>query len=153
MAVVVMSDMLAPDAAPTHRQQIKLITRGGAEIIGATGEGALRRMIKILRGGGVLAIASDLPGRTEVTFLGRRRLGSYGAARLAALTDSVVYPVTSHRDRRGRVSMAAEPPLDSRDFADPKDLLQAMMHAHEPAILAWPESFESVLDRWGNPTT
>ena len=57
--------------------------------------------------GEVVAIASDVPGRTPLRFVGRDVLGSFGAARLATDADAPVVVMTSEEDADGPVHPAA----------------------------------------------
>jgi lauroyl/myristoyl acyltransferase len=102
-----------------------------------------------LRPGSTLAIASDVPGRTPVEFLGRPVLGSFGAARIAMLADAPVVLVTAHRDGDGGSYLRVHPPLEPRDFTDPAVLLAEILRRHGEAVLAWPEALDAPLARWG----
>ena len=75
-------------------------------------------MRDLLRGGELVALASDLAGSLEMTMLGRRVSAGSGAARLAAELEVPLVPV------------------------------QAIADAHAPAILAWPEGLMEPLERW-----
>jgi lauroyl/myristoyl acyltransferase len=137
--------MLAPDAHLAYRQHKNVVLRGTKLIPSVGGTEAIASH---LRPGTVLAIAPDVAGRTPVTWLGRPVLGSFGSARIAALTDSPVVVVTAHREGDGSF-VQVHPPLDPRDHPDPGDLLDAILRTHEPAILAWPEAVESPRARFG----
>src|SRR3546814_14477778 len=76
------------------RQHMRVMTERATVI--PTTEGS-KAVLAALAPGVVMAIASDVPGQTEVEFLGRRVMGSFGAARLAALTDSKIVVVTAVR--------------------------------------------------------
>jgi len=108
-------------------------------------------MVDLLENRAILGIASDVAGRTPVRFLGRELKGSFGAARIATQTNSPVVLVTSHRSADGSPSLQVHAPLEPRDFADPADLLAEIMRRHEPAVLAWPEAFDSPYSRLGAP--
>ena len=136
-----------PDAAPWLRQHALISTRGCSGFSSAEGSAGVRAR---LEAGQLVAIASDMPGRTEVDFLGRRRLGSFGAARLAHETGRPVLVVTSHRDAAG-AHFRVHAPLDPAEFANPRALLEQMLRLHEPAVLAWPEAYEEPRQRWGCP--
>jgi len=105
----------------------------------------------LLEQGAILGIASDVAGRTPVQFLGRELLASFGAARLAVQTNSPVVLVTSHQRPEGSPSLQVHEPIEPGDFADPADLLAEIMRRHEPAVLAWPEAFDSPYARLGRP--
>ena len=145
--------MMAPwffeaDAAPWLRQHALITRRGCSVFSSAEGSAGVRSR---LTAGKLGAIATDMPGHTEVEFLGRRRLGSFGAARLAYETGRPVLVVTSHRDAAGEHFRVHEP-LDPSRFDDAHALLAAMLRLHEPAVLAWPEAYEEPRQRWGVPT-
>jgi lauroyl/myristoyl acyltransferase len=143
---VMAADTLLPDAPIAYRQHKNVCLKGTRLIPNVGGTDALAAQ---LAPGTILAIASDVPGRTPVTFLGREVLGSSGAPRIATMTDSPVVAVTTQRDDTGRTWLQLHEPLDPRDFADPIDLLKAMLRIHEPPVLAWPEAFESPTVRFG----
>jgi lauroyl/myristoyl acyltransferase len=144
--VLTLPAALEPGAPATVRQHIRVVRRGATTVpaLGGT-EAVVARM----RPGAVLAIASDVPGRTPVQFLGRRVLGSFGAARVAVLSDSPVVVVTSHRDAHGG-HLRVHPPLEPRAFPDAAALLEAVLARHAAAVLAWPEAVDTPLARWGS---
>jgi len=121
-------------AAP-FRHHLKIVASGGRMVpaIGGT-----EKFVEMVKPGDIWAIASDLPGHTEVTFLGRRVLGSFGAARIAALTNSQVVTIRAMRDENGTY-LQVDPPLEPADYAGPRELLDAILERHEEAVLAWPE--------------
>ena len=98
-------------------------------------------IIDLMRPGVTMAIASDVPSRTPVRFLGREVMGSAGAARIATTTDSPVVVITAHREG-GRHHLQLHEPLEPSSFTDPLDLLDAVLRIHEEAVLAWPEALE-----------
>lgn len=108
-------------------------------------------MVELVEQGEIVAIASDVAGRTPVQFLGRELRGSFGAARIATQTNTPVVLVTSHRSADGSPSLQVHEPLEPADYADPADLLAEIMRRHEPAVLAWPEAFDSPYTRLGIP--
>jgi lauroyl/myristoyl acyltransferase len=117
------------------RHHLNIVASGGRMIRAV---GGTDKFVEMVKPGMVLAIASDLPGQTEVTFLGRRVRGSFGAARIAALTNSQVVIIRAMKDENG-TSLQVDPPIEPSDYAGPKELLDAMLRRHEEAILAWPE--------------
>ena len=145
LTIVMTPDMMGPDAVAAYRQHYRVVQRGGHVIPSTVGS---EGFADLLRAGATLAIASDVPGRTPVTFLGRRVLGSFGAPRLATLTDSPVVVVTTLRDADGPHLQVHEP-LEPTDFPDPGALLDEMLRIHGEAVLAWPEAFESPPARFG----
>jgi lauroyl/myristoyl acyltransferase len=145
LTMVAAPEMLAADAPAAWRQHIAVVRRGGVLVPASLGTEALTDLV---RGGAIVAIASDVPGRSPVTFLGRRVRGSFGAARIAAMADCPVVLVTSHRDEHGSHLQVHEP-LEPGDHRDPGDLLVEMLRRHEQAVLAWPEAFDSPDARFG----
>jgi lauroyl/myristoyl acyltransferase len=145
--MVVYPYMLEPDAPLWLQQHVRVGTaNGGTAVSAAVGTQGL---LEILRRGEVLAIASDVPGRTPMKFVGREVLGSFGAARLAAEAGSPVVVMTSEEDERGPV-IRLHDPLDPQDFDSPQSLLEAMLAIHEDVILRWPEATDLPLSRWGS---
>jgi lauroyl/myristoyl acyltransferase len=144
--MVVYPYMLEPDAPAWLRQHVKVaLVHGGTAVSAAVGTDA---MVDLLRRGQVLAIASDVPGRTPIRYAGRDVLGSFGSARLAALAGAPVVVMTSERDDHGPVIRLHEP-LDPAAFADPRALLERMLAVHEPVHQRWPEATDLPLSRWG----
>jgi lauroyl/myristoyl acyltransferase len=125
---------------------LRVVGRGG-EIVPAVG--GTEQLAALLRPGSALALAPDFPGRTPVTFLGRKVLGSFGTARIAMLADSPVVLITQHRDRSGGSYIQVHPPLEPRDYSEPRELLDEVLAGHGEAILAWPEALESPTARFG----
>jgi lauroyl/myristoyl acyltransferase len=140
-------DALLPEAPPHIKQHIRVVRRGGALVPASGGTDAL---VAGMKPSTILAIASDVAGRTPVDFLGRRVLGSFGAARIATLADAPVVLVTAHREGDGSYLQVHEP-LEPRSYADPADLLADMLRMHGEAVLAWPEALDSPWARWGHP--
>ncbi|MCW2755047.1 MAG: hypothetical protein JWQ32_2458 [Marmoricola sp.] len=146
MTVLSMPWAFTAEAPPYIRQQMQVIARGGAILPAGDGTDSV---VAKMKPGVTMAIASDVAGHTPVTFLGRQVLGSFGAARIAMLTNSPVTAVTSHRDGAGSYLQVHEP-LEPADYADPAELLAAILAVHEPAVLAWPEAVDQPLTRWGH---
>lgn len=136
---------LGPEAPKLTRQHMSVVARGATVRPASGGTAAL---VEEMKPGVIMAIASDVPGQTPVNFLGRDVLGSFGAARVATLSDSPVVIVTAHREGEGSYLQVHEP-LEPGDFADPADLLAEMLRTHEAPILAWPEALDMPLQRWG----
>ncbi|MBZ5737660.1 hypothetical protein [Nocardioides mangrovi] len=139
--------MLTDEAPVWLRQHVAIsCMNGGTPVsadVGAAG------MVELLERGQILAIATDVPGRTPVRFLGREVLGSFGAARLASAAGAPVVVLTTERDAQGAFVRLHEP-LDSRG-AEPRDLLDRILAIHEPVLLRWPEHTDIPLARWGLP--
>lgn len=145
--LVTLPEMLQPGLHPSMRQHMRIMLSGkGNTAIPSSGGTDL--IASHLKPGITMAIASDIPGHTEVTFLGRRVLASFGAARIATMTNSPVVVVTPVREGDGHY-LQLHPPLEPGDFADPAELLDVMLGLHAEAVLAWPEAFESPQARLG----
>lgn len=144
--MVVYPYMLADDAPRWLKQHMKVACIGGGVAVSA-GVGT-DGLMALLRSGRVVAIASDVPGRTRLRFAGREVLGSFGAARLAVATDSPVVVMTCHEDEQGTVVRLHEP-LMPEQFDGPKPLLEEMLRHLEAAILRQPEWTDIPLSRWG----
>lgn len=147
ISVVVSPEMLAPDAPAFLRQHVRTGSRGGTKTINA-GDGA-KAIAAALAGGEAVCIATDVPGQTRLPFLGRERLGSSGAARLAQATNSLVVVMTAHHDGDGGLSLGISEAVEAKDFADPDVLLRHMIGLQESAVLAWPEGYHIPTLRWG----
>ena len=144
--MVVYPYMLEDDAPLWLRQHVKVGTSGGGVAVSAAvGNDGITAL---LRRGETVAIASDVPGRTPLRFVGREVLGSFGAARLAADTGSPVVVMTSEEDRHGPVIRLHEP-LEPERFGSPRALLGRMLEIHEAALVRWPEATDLPLSRWG----
>lgn len=146
--VVAASHMLAPDAPKVRQQHLRVVSAGGHVVSNDSGFAGL---VQLVRNGATVALASDVAGRTPVTFAGREVLGSFGAPRLAFETDSPVVLCTAHPTpgRRWCPRLRLHEPLYPRDFATPHSLLDEINRRHEEAILAWPTGYERPLVRWG----
>jgi lauroyl/myristoyl acyltransferase len=128
--------------------QHRRVVASGATLVPA---GSGTDVIAAMLGPGVtLAIACDVPGRTPVTFLGHKVLGSFGTARIATLTNSPVVLATARRDAEGPY-IHIDAPIEPSDYDDPGDLLAEILRRHEGPILAWPEAAEGPAARWGVP--
>ncbi|HEU5038899.1 MAG TPA: hypothetical protein VFT70_17965 [Nocardioides sp.] len=145
--MVVYPYMLESDAPLWLQQHVRVgSANGGTAVSAAVGTDGL---LEILRRGDVLAIASDVPGRTPMRFVGRDVLGSFGAARLAADAGAPVVVMTSEEDGQGPYIRLHEP-LEPARFDSPQSLLGAMLAIHEDVILRWPEATDLPLSRWGS---
>jgi lauroyl/myristoyl acyltransferase len=136
-------------AAPgtPERQHARVVAMGGEMIESGSGTAELAERLEHRE---IVAIATDFPGRTEMTFLGRRVLGGFGAARLAAMTNSPVVLVTVERDA-GRPYLQVHQGLEPSDFDGPAELLEEILRRHEPAVLAWPEATDGPTLRFAVP--
>ena len=146
--MVVHPYMLEPGAPLWLRQHVALAcTGGGTAVSAAVGNDGI---MDLLHRGEVVAIASDVPGRTPLAFVGREVLGSFGAARLATDTNSPVIVMTSEEDAHGPFIRLHEP-LEPKRYPSPKALLERMLTVHESRQIRWPEATDLPLSRWGAP--
>jgi lauroyl/myristoyl acyltransferase len=145
LRILTLADALEADAPTQIRQHVRVVRRGGTMLPTTGGTGAV---LAALQPGVTLAIASDVAGQTPVEFLGRRVLGSSGAARIAVATDSPVVLVTSHREGEGHY-LQVHPPLEPSAFGGWEELLAEILSRHGEAVLAWPEALDNPLHRWG----
>jgi lauroyl/myristoyl acyltransferase len=101
-----------------------------------------------LRKGGIVSIACDVAGSVPVTFLGRRVKVAAGTARAAVASGVLIVPITMHKERRrdGRF-LRVEDPIDPAKFSSADQLMQAVVNAHEAAILAYPEGLQLPMER------
>ena len=137
--------MLEPDAPLWLRQHVKIACLYGGTPVSA--DVGTEGMVGHLTDGAVLAIATDVPGRTPMRFAGRDVLGSFGAARLATMTGAPVVVMTSERVGQD-FGVRLHEPIDSRG-QEPRDLLGRMLAIHEAAVLRAPEQTDIPLSRWG----
>lgn len=144
--MVVHPYMVEPDAPLWIQQHVRVgSANGGTAVSSAVGAEGL---LDLLRRGEVLGIASDVPGRTPLRFLGHEVLGSFGAARLAADAGAPVVAMTSEEDDRGPV-IRLHPPIDPADVAGPQALIEALFAIHESVHTRWPEASDLPISRWG----
>ncbi|MCW2816649.1 MAG: hypothetical protein JWN84_4104 [Nocardioides sp.] len=140
-------EMCGPDAPSFLRQHVRTgSSTGGIGVNVAGGAGVLAGL---LLEGNTLAVATDVPGKMPVDFLGKKRYGSSGAARLAAGTNSLVVVMTAHRSADGSLGLALREPIEPSDFATPEELVIHLLHAQEDAVRAWPEGYHHPTLRWG----
>jgi lauroyl/myristoyl acyltransferase len=136
----------APDHAGRLNGRIDAaVTRYGVQIFDATASYASIR--EMLRSGALVGIAADVPGTTEVGFLGRRVSIRSGAARLAIDAGVPIIQITARR--RGLTQrLQVEEPIEPGRFADFRELLGEIVARHEPAVRAWPAAFHWPLRRF-----
>ncbi len=146
LTVLAFADAMAPEAPAYLRQHMRVVGMGATLL--PTG-GGTDAVLEALRPGVTMAIASDVPGRTTVEFLGRKVLGSFGAARIATLANSPVVLVRAVRDAHGH-HLRVDPPLEPSEFDSPQELLSEMLRRHGESVLAWPEAVDTPWARWGH---
>ncbi len=149
LQIVCYDYMLRDDAPGWLQQHVKIATHGRSTAFSADRGG--REMVRTLREGGVLAIATDVPGSTPLRFCGRDVVGSFGAARLATSAGSPVVVMTSERQEGDRPRVRLHEAFEPSDFPDAEKLLEAMVAVHEEAQLQWPEATDLPLSRWATP--
>ncbi len=133
---------LDPNGTAYHRQHHKNSMSAGAASIPA--KGSYRQICRLLGEGGVVLLASDLPGDTEVEFLGRRIGVASGAVRLACETGAALVPLAVQpAGWKQRVQVL--PPVLPPASGDVAAFAQELFRSHEPAVLAWPEGYDSPL--------
>lgn len=110
-------------------------------------EGGSQVVRDLLGQGRVVALASDVTSRTKVRFLGKDRLASFGAPRIAHECDVPVVVMTfAWAGRRPRIVL--HEPLRPGSYVDPGALFADMLAIHEAAVREWPWSYELPQDRW-----
>jgi lauroyl/myristoyl acyltransferase len=146
--MLVHSYMTRADAPRWLQQHLRVSSSdGGTPVSSEVGTAGIT---DLLTGGAVVAIASDVPGRTPLRFAGREVLGSFGAARIAVSTGAPVVVMTAEIDEQGPFQRLHEA-LWPEDFAAPAALLEQMLLMQERALVAWPQAADLPLSRWGNP--
>lgn len=148
MRVVVDPLMLSHDSPAWLRQHVSIVRDAGNDPVPASiGSAGCR---SLLGAGDVVALATDVSGSSEVTFLGQRRRGSSGAARIATTAGSPVVVLTAH-GTGGTLGVRLSEPLEPGDFEDPEALLAHLLGLHEAAVLEWPEAYDQPRKRWAGP--
>jgi lauroyl/myristoyl acyltransferase len=128
-----------------HRQHLTTVSTGGTPTFNSVGSYGYMR--DLLRRGEIVALATDLPGSTPMTFLGRRVRAASGAARLALETGAPIVPISGHPHGWG-MRLSVQEPIDPRAFADVEALQGEIARRHEPAVLAWPQAVEWPMGRF-----
>jgi lauroyl/myristoyl acyltransferase len=124
------------NVGPSLRQHMLVVRRGGALLYAGLGSnGVTERLAQ----GDVVAMASDAPGSSVVSFLGHDVKCSSGAVWTAREANTPIITVDGWRDEDGKDVIRLSPPVYPADH-DPKELLQLLVSRHEEAILAWPEA-------------
>ncbi|MDP9821753.1 hypothetical protein [Nocardioides massiliensis] len=144
------SGHLLDSASPGWMQQhAKVALAGGA--IPVVADAGVDAMVEILTSGGILTMASDVPGRTPMRCLGRDLIGSFGAVRLAMGTGAQVVVMTSELRDGFLPVVKLHPAFDPQEFPEPQKLLEAVLGAHEPYLVRWPELYDIPTSHWGVP--
>jgi lauroyl/myristoyl acyltransferase len=143
--IVAHQNWFQPETPGWMRQALRVTTRGQDVISVEEGSAGIK---KRLLAGKIVGLALDVPGRTEVTFAGRRVMGASGAARIATEMDVPIVQWTSHRDGDGTRFMRMSERIEPRDFGSAEELLAEMVRRHEVAVLDWPEACQWSSRRW-----
>ncbi|MCL2541525.1 MAG: hypothetical protein FWE71_03585 [Nocardioidaceae bacterium] len=136
VTTLVRDKALGWDVRPSVRQHMLVVRRGGSLVYAGLGRAAL---IERLARGEIVAMASDAPGNSEVTFAGHLVKCSSGAVWAAREANTPIVTVDGFHETGADV-IRLSPPLLPSDYPDPKKLLQELVSTHERAILAWPEA-------------
>jgi lauroyl/myristoyl acyltransferase len=143
---IIVDPSLCPPQQRPWQAQVYAIGSQGCELFSAA-EGS-RGIRERLAQGAVVVVASDVPGRSTVRFLGRDLVGSSGGPRVAHATGTPVLPCTMRRRADGTPFYRLEPVLHPSDFETPEDLVAEMLRQQEEAVLAWPEAYHEPLGKW-----
>jgi KDO2-lipid IV(A) lauroyltransferase len=118
-------------------------------------KGALPEMVQTLRQGGIVAMLMDISRRfegVEVNFFGRRATATPAAALLGLRCKSPIIPAFCHRDKKGRLIIQVEPPVEIQRTNDLRSDLQTntqlITDRVERAIRNYPEQWNWMLKRW-----
>lgn len=128
-------DMHQPKAECLHQIQLKIFS----DRLLDTGSGT-RQAARILKAGGTIILAQDIPDKTAVTvrFLNKETPISLGAARLAEMTDALIVPIAPSGLLRGWFWMIRIwPAIDPRG----NDTLGRLIAAMEEIIRTNPETW------------
>lgn len=138
--------MLRDDAPGWLQQHVRVALTHGNQPFAA--DRGVEEMLRLLREGEVLGIATDVPGHTPLRFAGRDVVGSFGAARLASTVDAPVVVMTSEPQPDGTPRIRLHEAFEPASFPDPAKLLEAVVAVHEEAQLRWPAAADLPLSRW-----
>ncbi len=144
--MIVYPYMVRDDAPRWLKQHMRVAcTAGGTRVSAEIGTPGI---VNLLNEGAVVAVASDVPGRTPLRFVGRDVLGSFGAARIAADAGAPVVVMHMEFDDDGPYVRLSEV-LEPKEFDSPEALLEEMLARHEQVLVQWPEHTDLPLSRWG----
>jgi lauroyl/myristoyl acyltransferase len=143
--IVAHQNWFDPDTPSWMRQALRVTSRGQDVISVAEGSKGIKER---LAAGATVALALDVPGRTEVSFAGRRVMGASGAARIATEMDVPVVMWTAHRDDDGVPFLRMSEPIEPRDFGSVEEFLAELVRRHEESVLDWPEALQWSSRRW-----
>jgi len=117
--------------------------------------GALKRLVKTLRGGGLVALIADRnmePGGMRINFFGEDTLVATGVAKMALRTHSVIITGICHRLPHNRYSLIFEEPIDversGSDEDDQRAVLEKLFAVFERHIGRHPEQWVLLQPVW-----
>ncbi len=132
-----------------ERHFAKAMAVGGAGLF-QTGMKGTRKMLKHLRGGGVITILLDqrVNEGVPLDFLGQPALSSPIMAELANKTGALLVPVYAPLRADGRVEIVVEPAIGNGDALA---MLQAVNDSLSAQVRAHPEQWYWLHKRWARP--
>ena len=132
-----------------ERHFAKAMAVGGAGLF-QTGMKGTRKMLKHLRGGGVITILLDqrVNEGVPLDFLGQPALSSPVMAELAKKTGALFVPAYAPLKADGRVEIIVEPAIA---HGDPLEMLQAVNDSLSAQVRAHPEQWYWLHNRWARP--
>lgn len=122
---------------PMAEVRTATVAENGGRIIPATG-GGFEDALALLREGGKLGLAADVPGSTPVRFFDKPARVRSGIARLALATDASVVPIHG-TFRRGRPVAVLGAPIAPR--GDVETLMGEIIAAVEAPLAGRPEAW------------
>lgn len=138
-----------------HGHQIeqgrRVMTLSGIELVRASG--SARAFAAALEQGGRIVLNFDVPGRSEVQFLGKTVELANGCTRLAEKTGAVVVPVVL-RARGAGWYLHVDEPVDPAQLGGWEPALQVVADVHSRLVLEAPEYLEppNRLSGWPDAT-
>lgn len=122
----------------------------GIDTIGRGSSSSARDIIRTLRGGAILGVLIDQNIRTEIVkvpFFGHPAPTPVGPAKLAVKSGAMVLAGFAER-RDGRHHIRFEPPIDTRELDDPRELTRIMTESIEAQVRRVPEQWVWMHKRW-----
>ncbi len=129
-----------------ERHFAKAMAVGGAGLF-QTGLKGTRKMLKHLRGGGIITVLLDqrVKGGLPLDFLGHPALSSPIMAELALKTGALLVPAYAPILPDGQVALIVEPAIA---HGDPATMLQAINDSLSAQVQAHPEQWYWLHNRW-----
>ncbi|MDX1584982.1 MAG: lysophospholipid acyltransferase family protein [Thermoanaerobaculia bacterium] len=124
--------------------------RFGIDTIGRGSSSAAREIIRTLRSGSILGVLIDQNIQAEIVripFFGIDAPTPVGPAKLAVKSGSMAIAGFTER-RNGRHHIRFEPPIDTRELADPREITRTMTESIEKQIQKTPEQWVWMHRRW-----